>query len=145
MHKKSISACLLSVADTGEKFVHQKTFRTFFEDLLRLRDWLEEHDCPVVAMESTGVYWKPVFNILEGYMEVVLVNAGHVKNVPGRKTDMSDSQWLANLLRHGLLRASFIPPQEVRQWRDWTRHRKKLVQSANDYKRRVHKLLQSAS
>ena len=110
-----------------------------------MRSWLLEHDCPIVAMESTGVYWRSVHNVLEGYMEVILVNARHIKNVPGRKTDISDSKWLAGLLRHGLLRGSFIPPREVRDWRDLTRLRRTYVESLGDYKRRVHKLFESAN
>jgi transposase len=96
-------------------------------------------------MESTGVYWRPVHNILEGHIEVILVNARHIKNVPGRKTDVEDSKWLAGLLRHGLLRGSFIPPYEVRQWRDLTRLRRSYVETLSDYKRRTHKLFETAN
>jgi transposase len=96
-------------------------------------------------MESTGVYWRPVHNILEGQLIVVLVNARHFKNVPGRKTDTKDSKWLAGLLRYGLLKGSFIPPKQVRQWRDLARWRKQYVQSVADYKRRVHKLFETAN
>jgi transposase len=96
-------------------------------------------------MESTGIYWRPVHNILEEVVQVVLVNARHVKNVPGRKTDIADSRWLAGLLRHGLIKGSFIPPKHVREWRDITRYRQKHVQTLNDYKRRVHKLFESAN
>ena len=120
-------------------------FDTFTDDLIRMRNWLTEHDCPIVAMESTGIYWRPVHNVLEGYLEVTLVNAHHIKNVPGRKTDISDSKWLAGLLRHGLLKGSFIPPGEVRQWRDLTRLRRTYVESLGDYKRRTHKLFESAN
>lgn len=120
-------------------------FATFTEDLIRMRAWLLDHECPIVAMESTGIYWRPVHNVLEGYMEVILVNARHIKNVPGRKTDISDSKWLAGLLRHGLLKGSFIPPKEVRDWRDLTRLRRTYVESLADYKRRVHKLFESAN
>jgi transposase len=96
-------------------------------------------------MESTGVYWKPVHHILEATSRVILVNARHIKNVPGRKTDVSDSRWLAGLLRHGLLKGSFIPREHVRQWRDFTRLRKVYVENLSDYKRRVHKLFESAN
>ncbi len=122
-----------------------REFSTFTEDLQALRHWLIENDCLIVAMESTGIYWQPVFNILESYMEVILVNARHFKNVPGRKTDVSDSHWLAMLLRVGLLRASFVPPQQVRFWRDLVRTRRKYVQDLAKYKLKVQKLLESAN
>lgn len=99
---------------------------------MRLRDWLLDHECPVAAMESTGIYWRPVHNILEGFVQVILVNARDVKNVPGRKTDIGDSKWIAGLLKHGLLKGSFIPPKEVRQWHDLTRLRRRYVQTATD-------------
>lgn len=96
-------------------------------DLLRLDDWLHELGITVVAMESTGVFWHPIFNILEAGREIILVNAQHMKAVPGRKTDVKDSEWLADLLRHGLLQASFIPPKPIRELRDLTRYRKTRV------------------
>lgn len=145
VHKESISACLLVSAADGRKSSELRQFNTFTRDLRSLRDWLLENDCPIVAIESTGIYWRPVLNVLEGGVKIVLVNARHVKNVPGRKTDVADCQWLAGLLRHGLLRGSFIPPAEVRDWRDWTRLRKKHLQTLGDYKRRTHKLLESAN
>jgi transposase len=145
VHKEKISACLLISGVFGVEKVEVEEFGTFTDELIRMRNWLDEQDCPIVAMESTGVYWRPVHNVLEGYMEVILVNARHIKNVPGRKTDISDSKWLAGLLRHGLLRGSFIPPREVRDWRDLTRLRKTYVESLADYKRRVHKLFESAN
>jgi transposase len=122
-----------------------KVFGTFTGDLMRLRAWLLDHDCPVVAMESTGIYWRPVHNVLEDSVGVVLVNARDIKNVPGRKTDIGDSKWLAGLLRHGLLRGSFIPTKEVRQWRDLTRLRKQYVHTVGDYRKRTHKLFESAN
>jgi transposase len=97
-------------------------------DLLRLDDWLHELGITVVAMESTGVFWHPIFTILEEGREIILVNAQHMKAVPGRKTDVKESEWLADLLRHGLLQASFIPPKPIRELRDLTRYRKTLVQ-----------------
>jgi len=120
-------------------------FGTFTDDLERLRAWLLEHDCPIVAMESTGVYWRPIHNVLEGDIEVILVNARHIKNVPGRKTDIADSRWLAGLLQHGLLRGSFIPVKEVRQWRELSRIRRKNRDTISDYKRRTHKLFETAN
>ncbi len=119
-------------------------FGTFTDDLYRLKEWLFEQGCQVVAMESIGVYWRPVHNVLEDTFQVILVNARHVKHLPGRKTDVSDSWWLAGLLRHGLLKGRFIPEKYVRQWRDLSRLRKTYVESLSDYKRRVHKLFESA-
>ena len=145
VHKESISACLLSTAADGGDFCEIKQFGAFTCDLERLRDWLLENECPIVALESTGIYWRPVHNLLEGRVKVILVNARHIKNVPGRKTDLADCQWLAGLLRHGLLKGSFIPPAEVRDWRDWTRLRRAHLQTLGDYKRRTHKLLKSAN
>lgn len=145
VHKKEISACLLSNDAQGQVETLIAEFGTFTDDLAALRGWLKEHDCPVVALESTGIYWRPVHNVLEGEVQVVLVNARHSKNVPGRKTDIADSQWLAGLLRHGLLRGSFIPPQHVRQWRDLTRLRKSYQESLGDFKRMTHKLFESAN
>jgi transposase len=145
VHKEFVTACLIIIDPEGQERSVLKTFGTFTDDLLLLREWLMEHECPVVALESTGVYWRPVHNILEGYLMVVLVNARHIKNLPGRKTDMSDCQWIATLLRVGFLKASFIPPKTVRQWRDLTRYRKSLVEALGDVKRQVHKLLESSN
>lgn len=145
VHKQSVSACVIFPDDGGEEQCEVKVFSTFTDDLNALREWLLEHDCPVVAMESTGVYWRPVHNVLEDAVRVVLVNARDMRNVSGRKTDIGDSKWIAGLLRHGLLKGSFIPSQEVRQWRDLTRLRKKYVQSAGDYRRRTQKLFESAN
>jgi transposase len=144
VHKEKITCCLITGTGTEETFEHRE-FGTFTHELRVLKEWLLYNECPIVAMESTGVYWRPVFNVLEGSVQVILVNARHTKHVPGRKTDMSDSKWLAGLLRHGLVRGSFIPPKEVRQWRDWCRQRKVLVDSVGDFKRRVHRMLQMAN
>jgi transposase len=145
VHKESISACVLYIDVNGVDRHEIKVFGTFTGDLMRLRAWLLDHDCPVVAMESTGIYWRPVHNVLEDSVGVVLVNARDIKNVPGRKTDIGDSKWLAGLLRHGLLRGSFIPTKEVRQWRDLTRLRKQYVHTVGDYRKRTHKLFESAN
>lgn len=153
VHKEKISACLIStVSHSGEAEIEIREFGTFTDELVELRKWLLSQDCPIVAMESTGVYWRPIHNVIEGYMEVILVNARHVKNVPGRKTDIADSKWLAELLRHGLLSrayrqagGSFIPEKEIRQWRELTRARRKITESLSDYKRRVHKLFETAN
>ncbi len=122
-----------------------QTYGTVTNELFRLRDWLKKNSITHVAMESTGIYWKPVFNILEADFEVVLVNARHIKHVPGRKTDVSDSAWLCKLLRAGLVKGSFIPPQDIRELRDLTRYRKKLIQSIGAEKNRVQKILEDAN
>lgn len=145
IHKKSISACLIFNDSSGKEQSIIQEFDTFTDSLIELKEWLIEHNCPIVAMESTGIYWRPVHNILEEAVEVILVNAREVKNVPGRKTDIADSKWLAGLLRHGLVKGSFIPPKHVREWRDITRSRQKHVQTLNDYKRRTQKLFESAN
>jgi len=145
VHKKTITACLVSSDAADGERSEVLEFDTFTDDLIRLRDWLLDRECPVVAMESTGPYWTPIHNILEGYFQVILVNARHMRNVPGRKTDISDSKWLAGLLRHGLIKAAFIPPKYQRQWRDLTRMRKNYVLTLGDFKRRVHKLFQEAN
>jgi transposase len=145
VHKESVSACVIFPDSNGEEQHEIKVFGTFTDDLKLLRQWLLDHECPVVAMESTGVYWRPVHNVLEQTVQVVLANARNMKNVSGRKTDIGDSRWIAGLLRHGLLNASFIPPRTVRQWRELTRLRKKYVQSVGDYRKRTHKLFESAN
>jgi len=145
VHKDSIAACLLFSDEMGQEHKEIREFGTFTDELLALRDWLFEHDCSVVAMESTGIYWRPVHNILESHCTVILVNARHYKNVPGRKTDIGDSQWLAELLRHGLVKGSFIPPKEVRQWRELVMLRRQCVESQSDFRRRVQKLFESAN
>jgi len=122
-----------------------RTYGTVTNELMRLRDWLKENGITHVAMESTGIYWKPVFNILDEVFEVILVNARHIKHVPGRKTDVSDSEWLCKLLRNGLINGSFIPPQDMRELRDLTRYRKKLTQSISAEKNRVQKTLEDAN
>jgi len=145
VHKDKISACLISVDDNGAEQHEIKEFSTFTQELQKMKKWLVEKDCPIIAMESTGVYWHPVYNTVEDKMEVVLVNARHIKNVPGRKTDICDSKWLAGLLRHGLVRGSFIPPENVREWRELSRLRKTYTESLADYKRRVHKVFITAN
>ena len=122
-----------------------RTYTSMTNDLLRLKKWLQEAGITHVAMESTGVYWKPVFNILEDSCEVILVNARHVKNVPGRKTDVQDSEWLCKLLRNGLVKGSFIPPREIRELRDLTRYKRKLIQTIVAEKQRVEKVLEDAN
>jgi transposase len=141
VHKGTVVACIMG---TGIK-KEVKTYTTMTNDLLRLKEWLQENGITHVAMESTGVYWKPVFNILEDRFEVILVNARHVKNVPGRKTDVQDSEWLCKLLRNGLVKGSFIPPRGIRELRDLTRHKRKLIQAITAEKQRVEKVLEDAN
>lgn len=145
VHKEKISACLMTMDEHGQEVSEIREFATFTDELITLRAWLQESDCPIVAMESTGVYWRPVHNVLEHYLAVILVNARHIKNVPGRKTDIADSRWLASLLKHGLLRGSFVPPKDIRQWRELTRQRRRITESLSDYKNRVHKLFETAN
>ena len=140
VHKKTVVACV--VTPDGQE---TRTFSTMTVDLLGLSDWLLVCGCTHVAMESTGDYWKPVFNMLEGTFEVLLVNAQHVKAVPGRKTDVKDAAWLAELLQHGLLRASFIPPVAQRELRDLTRYRSTFIRERTTLVNRVQKLLEDAN
>ncbi len=141
VHKGTVVACVMG---TGIK-KEIRTYRTMTNDLFRLKEWLKGNGVTHVAMESTGVYWKPVFNVLEDSFEVMLVNARHVKNVPGRKTDVQDSEWLCKLLRSGLVRGSFIPPKPVRELRDLTRYKRKLIQTITSEKQRVEKILEDAN
>jgi transposase len=127
VHKKTIVVCVLLTQDDGTVQRHIRTFSTMTAQLLACVDWLESLQVEMVAMESTGVFWKPVFNLMEAHLKVMLVNAQHMKAVPGRKTDSKESQWIADLLRHGLLKASFIPPEPIRDLRDLTRYRKTLM------------------
>jgi transposase len=145
IHKKILVACLITVDQSGNEEYEIREFGTLTDEIITLREWLLDNNCPIVAMESTGVYWRPVHNILEGLMEVVLVNARNVKNVPGRKTDIEDSRWLTGLLRVGLLKGSFIPEKSVRHWRELCRSRKKYTNSLGDFKRRVHKVFETAN
>jgi transposase len=121
-----------------------RTFSTMTEDLLAVRDWLAAHEVTQVAMESTGVYWKAVYYVLEDAFTVLLVNAQHMKNVPGRKTDVLDCAWIAQLLEHGLLRGSFVPPAPIRELRDPTRYRKSQLQERVREVNRLHKVLEDA-
>lgn len=145
VHKETVVACVC-VGPAGKEVQKEvRTFGTTTAQLLKLSDWLAECGVTHVAMESTGVYWQPVFNILEGTFEVWLVNARHVKRVPGRKTDVRDCEWLADLMRHGLVRPSFIPPQETRTLRELTRYRRSLVRQRAQEANRVQKVLEQAN
>src|SRR6266571_3072581 len=141
----TVTACLLTgKADEKPRKV-VRTFSAVTRELLALKDWLLAEGCTHVAMESTGVYWKPVYAILEDSFDITVGNAHHIKNVPGRKTDVKDSEWIADLLRHGLIAKSFVPPEPIRKLRDLLRYRRKLVQSRTSEKNRLLKLLESAN
>lgn len=146
VHQKTVVVCVLSGSLNQKPSKEIKTFSTTTKDLLALNEWLEEHNCSHVAMESTGVYWKPVWNLLEdSSFELILANAQRIKNVPGRKTDVKDAEWIAQLLRSGLIEKSFVPPNDIRELRDLTRYRKKLMQETTQEKNRIHKILQDAN
>jgi transposase len=145
VHQATVVACLLMVRKDGKVQKQIRSFGTATRELLSLRTWLLSEGCSHVAMESTGVYWKPVYAILEGPFQIVVANAQHVKKVPGRKTDVKDAEWIADLLCHGLLRSSFVPPQPIRELRDLTRYRRKLVEAQAGERNRLLKLLESAN
>lgn len=145
VHKERVTACR-RIANEGVKATQEvRSFSTTTSGLLDLAEWLAEIECTHVAMEATGVYWKPVWHILEGSFELVLANAQHVRNVPGRKSDVSDAMWLADLLAHGLIRGSFVPPAPVQEMRDLTRTRKQLVREIAQHTQRIHKTLEDAN
>ena len=144
VHRQTVAVCV-RVPSAGEaRAQHVRTFGTTAVDLVALRDWLEAHQVTQVARESTGVYWKPVYYVLEETLTCLLVNAQHVQKVPGRKTDVQDCVWLAQLLEHGLLRGSFVPPPPLRELRDLTRYRKVLIQERTREANRLHKVLEDA-
>ena len=145
IHKRVVVACLIVPGPGDTPTKELRSFGTMTDELLRLADWLAANGVTHVAMESTGVYWKPVWNLLENQFELLLINARHVKAVPGRKTDAKDCEWLADLLRHGLLRPSFIPPQPIRVLRDLTRYRKSLVELRTQEINRLHTVLETAN
>lgn len=144
VHKETVVACVIIREGTKPR-KEIRTFLTMTKDLMVMHDWLQASGVTHVAMESTGVYWKPIFNLLEGNFEVLLVNAAHMKAVPGRKTDVKDAEWIADLLSHGLLKASFIPPQDIRDLRDLTRYRKSLTDERVREANRLQKLLETAN
>jgi transposase len=145
VHKKSVTACRITPAVRGGWQKERRRFGTMTDELLKLSDWLREAQVTAVAMESTGVYWKPVFNILESEFEVILVNARHIKYVPGRKSDISDAQWIGELLQHGLLKASYIPERPQRDLRDLIRYRTSLIRERAREINRVQKVLEDAN
>ncbi len=145
VHQETVVACVLKGPLEKKPQSFMRTFGTTTRELLELQDWLREQECREVVMESTGVFWKPVWNLLEGNCELVLANARRVKNMPGRKTDTQDAKWLAQLHRCGLIEASMVPDQEIRDLRDLTRYRTKMVQAVTSEKNRIHKILQDGN
>jgi transposase len=145
LHKKSVTACRLTPGADGQPTKETRAFGTMTADLLALGDWLADGGVTHVAMESTGVYWKPVWNLFEERFALLLVNAAHVKVVPGRKRDVGDAEWLAELLRHGLLRASFVPDRPAREVRELTRYRSSLVRERTAEVNRLQKTLEGAN
>ncbi len=145
VHKKSVMVSIIVTEERGRQIRETELFGTMTDDLLKLSDWLTRYGVTHAAMESTGEYWKPVYNILEHSFEVMLVNAQHIKSVPGRKTDVKDSEWIAELLRYGLLKASFVPPQGQRELRELTRFRSTFVKERATLINRLQKVLESAN
>ena len=145
VHKKTVVACLVTPGRGGQPTREVRTFSTMTRELLALSDWLLEAGCTHAAMESTGSYWKPVYNLLEGSFELLVVNAQHMKAVPGRKTDVKDAEWIVDLLRHGLLRPSFIPSRPERELRELTRYRTSLLQERAAEVNRLQKVLEGAN
>lgn len=145
VHNRSIAACVRVLDETNELRSFVRTFGTMTHEIQELKSWLEGLGVTHIAMESTGVFWKPVWNILEKHFQLLLVNPRHMKNVPGRKTDVRDCEWICQLLQFGLLKASFVPSQQIRQLRDLTRGRTQLIEQATRVVNRIHKLLQDAN
>jgi len=145
VHKKSVESSVRRMEPTGRLHEETRHWGTMTRDLLAMADWMAAQGVTHVAMESTGVFWKPIYNILESRFTVLLVNARHLKQVPGRKSDVRDCQWIAQLLQHGLLKGSFIPPRSQRELRDLTRHRTQLVQEKTRTINRLHKVLEDAN
>jgi len=145
VHKKTVVVCCLTPGTQGESCKEIRSFGTMTADLLQLLDWLKSQQVTHLAMESTGEFWKPLYNLLEGQFQILVVNAKHIKNVPGRKTDVKDAEWIADLLRHGLLRGSYIPAQAQRDLRDLTRQRTNLVEDRATVVNRLQKVLEWAN
>src|SRR5580765_13725 len=144
VHARSVTACVRIASGADVTYQH-RTVPTTTRGLLELSDWLGEARCTHVAMEATGVYWKPVWHVLEDQFTLVLANALHIRHVPGRKSDMTDAAWIADLLAHGLIRSSFVPPAEIQQLRDLTRTRKQLVGEVARHTLRIQKTLEDAN
>lgn len=144
VHKDMVAVCVRVPGPDGERVAELAEFSTFTDELLALRDWLVAHGVTRVGMEATGVFWKPVFWVLEDALDCWLLNARHMRNVPGRKTDMADAEWICRLMEHGLVRASFVPPKPVRELRDLTRFRKTRIEERTREAQRLDKILQDA-
>lgn len=145
VHQEQIVICTMVDLEDGSVETETKTFSTMTRNLFEMLQWLESKEITHIAMESTGVYWKPVYNILEGYFDITLANAQRIKNVPGRKTDVSDAEWIAKLLRHGLIEKSFVPSADIQELRDLTRLRKKWVGNLTAEKNRIQKVLECSN
>jgi transposase len=145
VHQETIVVCVLRTDESGDVQSEVRTFGTLTKNLFELLKYLESKSVTHIAMESTGIYWKPVYNILEGYFTVILANAQRIKNVPGRKTDVCDAEWIAKLLRVGLIEASFIPAEDLRELRDLCRLRKKRIGSLTAEKNRIQKYLEACN
>jgi transposase len=145
VHKRTVVVCASILDSSGRRHKERRTFSTMTPDLLQLRQWLKDLEVTHVAMESTASYWKPIFNVLEGHVEVLVVNAQHLKAVPGRKTDLKDAEWIADLLQHGLLRPSFVPPVSQREVRELTRYRMSLTEERTRLINRLQKTLEEAN
>jgi len=145
VHQATVVACLLVGGPHQRPKKEVRTFGTKTRELMEMRDWLHDNGCAHVGMEATGIYWKPVYAVLEDNFDLVVGNAHHIKNVPGRKTDVKDSEWIADLLRHGLIARSFVPPKPIRELRDLLRYRRKLIESRTAERNRLHKLLETAN
>src|SRR6266705_1824883 len=145
VHKRNVVVCAITPDQQGQRRKEQATFSTMMPDLLRMRQWFQRFGVTHVAMESTGSFWKPIFNVLEGQMEVLVVNAQHLKAVPGRKTDLKDAEWIADLLQHGLLRSSFVPPAFQRELRELTRYRTSVVEERSRTINRLQKILEDTN
>ena len=143
--KKFLAVCILTGPADRKPVAEVRRFGASVKELERLRAWLMENNCTEAVMESTGSYWKPVFNVLEGALKIILANPEHVKALRGKKTDPKDSRWLASLLRHGLVQGSFIPPREVPELRDLTRRRRTLVGEGAAERNRVQNVLEDAN
>jgi len=144
VHQQTVVACARTGAGKAVTY-DVRTFGTTTAELLALSDWLTAHGCTHVAMESSGVYWKPVWHVLEGHFELVLANARHIRNIPGRKSDVNDAPWIADLLAHGLIRGSFVPPEPIQELRDLTRTRQQLVREIAQHTLRIQKTLENAN
>jgi transposase len=145
VHQKEIVACVIKEDSDGNSVTEIRSFPTMTKDLYELLKWLEHSNVTHVALESTGIYWKPIFNIIEDYFDITLANAQRIKNVPGRKTDVADAEWIAKLLQHGLIEKSFVPPTDIRELRDLTRLRKKWIGNITAEKNRIQKTLECSN